>query len=364
MFRWGIIGVGLVSGAFALGVDGSMPKSSVVSVYSRTRKSSEQFAKAFGVSFVADSVQELCASGIDGVYIATPPKYHESYSLACIQAGLPILVEKPFAYDSPSALRIINAAKENGVFCMEGLWTRFLPLISEVKTLVDSGVLGELRSFRGDFMGANAPDLEVSQFDPAKGGGALMYRGIYPASLAQYFMGPIGSVSSAVNLGETGVDEDCSLLFQHVDGAISTIRASLRAGGRNDFEINGTHGRVFVKGPIMRPHIAYVALEKPRHGRALATGGRIAVIKGSGLAQRAKQVVTGMPLFSRYPGERKIVKYYSGNGFTHEVEAFIGGVSAGLLESEVMPLCDTLDMMKVIDDVRVTSGVLKIDVGS
>ena len=359
MFRWGIIGVGLVSGAFAIGVDGCKSRASVVSVYSRARGSAEQFAKDFGVGFVADSVQELCASGIDAVYIATPPRYHESYALACIQSGLPVLIEKPFAYDSPSALRIINAARENGVFCMEGLWTRFLPLISRVKTLIDSGVLGELRLFRGDFMGANAPNLEVSQFDPDKGGGALMYRGIYPASLAQYFMGPIDSVSSTVNIGDTGVDEDCSLSLRHKNGAISTIRASLRVGGRNDLEIHGTHGRVFVKGPIMRPHIAYVALEEPRHGRAQATRGRIEVIKSSGFAQKAKQVAIGLPILSRSPGERKIVHYYTGNGFTHEVEAFMAGVSAGLLESEVMPLCDTLEIMEIIDDVRVSHGILE-----
>jgi hypothetical protein len=109
----------------------------------------------------------------------------------------------------------------------------------------------------------------------------------------------------------------------------------------------------------MRPHIAYVALEGPRYGRAQANRGRIEVIKRSGFAQKAKQIATGLPVFSRYPGERKIVHYYTGNGFTHEVEAFMEGVSAGLLESEVMPLCDTLEIMEMIDDVRVSHGILE-----
>ena len=359
MFKWGIIGVGLVSRAFTVGVNGCASSASVVSVYSQNKKSSEHFARDFGIEFVTGSVEELCASGIDAVYIATPPKYHEVYALACISSGLPILVEKPFAYDSCAALRIINAANEKGVFCMEGLWTRFLPLISEVKTLVGSGLLGELRSFRGDFMGANVPNLEVSQFDPAKGGGALMYRAIYPLSLAQYFMGPIDEVSSMVNIGDTGVDEDCSLCVQHSGGAISTIRASLRVGGRNDFEIHGTHGRVFVKGPIMRPHIAYVSFTKPLEGKALGKGGRLDAIRGSSFFQKVKQVVTRLPFFSRYPGETEIAHYYRGNGFTHEVEDFMSGVSSGLIESEVMPLSDTLEMMKLMDDLRASWSILE-----
>jgi len=352
MFKWGIIGTGLVSRAFIVGVNGCTSSVSVISVYSKKKESSEHFARDFGIEFVADSVEELCASGIDAVYIATPPKYHEEYALACISLGLPILVEKPFAYDSRAALRIINAANERGVFCMEGLWTRFLPLISEVKTLVNSGLLGDLRSFRGDFMAANVPDLEVSQFDPAKGGGALMYRGIYPLSLAQYLMGSIDNVSSMASIGDTGVDEDCSLCVRHSGGAISTIRASLRVGGRSDFEIHGTHGRVYVKGPIMRPHIAYVSFSKPLKGKALGKRGRLDAIRGSGFFQKVKQMVTRLPYFSRYPGETEIAHYYRGNGFTHEIEAFMSGVSSGLLESEVMPLDDTLEMMKLMDNLR------------
>ena len=102
----------------------------------------------------------------------------------------------------------------------------------------------------------------------------------------------------------------------------------------------------------MRPHIAYVSFSKPLKGKALGKRGRLDAIRGSGFFQKVKQMVTRLPYFSRYPGETEIAHYYRGNGFTHEIEAFMSGVSSGLLESEVMPLDDTLEMMKLMDNLR------------
>jgi predicted dehydrogenase len=352
MFKWGIIGTGVVSNAFASGIKACNVQASVTSVYSRNKKSSHNFASSFNVKNIASNIEDLCNSGIDAVYIATPPKFHEKHAIECINLGIPVLIEKPFAYDSLAALRICDAAKEKNIFCMEGLWTRFLPLISELKNLINSGVLGELRFFKGDFMNANFPSKEVSQFDPKKGGGALMYRGVYALSLAQYFMGSFQKVSSIVNIGDTGVDDDCSINIQHVNGSISNIRASLRVNGENDLELHGTKGMIYVKGPIMRPQYANMKLYKPSNSNHPVKYGRLHFFKNTNFAQKLIQFKNHNKVFNVTQGGKKITKYYKGNGFSHEIEAFMQGVKDSSLESEIMPLSDTLEIMKTMDCLR------------
>ena len=131
LFRWGVLGTGPVSRNFLLGLRACAERTSVTVVASRNRSNAERFAADFGVPIVAASYEAAAAAPqIDALYIATPPSEHESHALAGIAAGKPVLIEKPFAMDATSAARIIEAARGKRVFCMEAMWTRFLPLIS------------------------------------------------------------------------------------------------------------------------------------------------------------------------------------------------------------------------------------------
>lgn len=352
MFKWGIVGTGLVSSAFVNGVKGCSSDAAVAAVYSKNNASSKKFASSFNIKKVASNFEELCSLNLDAVYIATPPKYHEKYAIGCIKSGLPVLIEKPFAYDSMAAMRICNAAKENNVFCMEGLWTRFLPLISEVKKFISNGDLGELKFFRGEFMNANITSTESSLFDLHKGGGALMYRGVYPLSLAQYFMGSIEKVSSIASIGSTGVDEDCSINIMHTNGAISNVRASLTVSGENNFEVHGTRGKICIKGPIMRPKFATISYYEPSKISRFNPKNKFDSLKSSDFVQKIKQFKDHNSLFGCISRGKKITKYYKGNGFTHEIDEFMQGVFNGKLESKIMPLDESIEIMKIIDDLR------------
>ena len=131
-FSWGVLGTGPVSRNFLLGLRFCSEQASVTVVASRNRSNAERFAADFGVPVVAATYEDAAvAPHIDAVYIATPPSEHESHALAAIAAGKPVLIEKPFAMDATSAARIIDLAQKKHVFCMEAMWTRFLPLISE-----------------------------------------------------------------------------------------------------------------------------------------------------------------------------------------------------------------------------------------
>ena len=349
--NWAILGTGVVSRKFVAGLR-QMPGLGTVTVAaSRRLENAQAFAKALAIPTAVDDYRAAVSrTDVDLVYIATPPSEHEAHALMAIAAGKAVLIEKPFALDGAAARRIAEAARTAGVFCMEAMWTRFLPLTAEVRSLIASGALGELRALQGSFMISNAPDPDASLFGPARGGGALMHRGVYPLSLARLFLGPVENVTAHGRLGSTGVDEDCTLVLGHAGGAISTLTASLRAPGPNDLTIAGTKGRIAIEAPIYRPFRARLTPVTPR-GNA-GGGGRFEALKEGVAAQRLLQILPGglRGLLSR--GGRTIRRPYHGNGYGHEAAEVIRCLGAGLTESPLMPLQDSIEIMDVIDAAR------------
>lgn len=353
-FRWAILGTGAVSYTFLLGLEACSKPATAAVVASRTRSNAERFAADFGIPVVASSYEEAAASAdVDALYIATPPSAHEAHALAGIAAGKPVLIEKPFAMDAAASARIVRAARERQVFCMEGMWTRFQPLIGAVRKRLAAGEIGEIRGFRGEFCGPNRPDASVSNFDPARGGGALMHKGVYAVSLARLFLGPVAEVSATARIGSTGVDEDCALMLTHASGSISTIRASNRTMGSNDVLIYGTKGLLHLMSPIARPTAARITF----HAESSGGGGhrsmgklqrKLAAGLGQGLKQRADFVIRALRSAAGTP----VAGYYRGNGFNYEADALMAAVAAGATESELMPLEESLEIMTIVDKAR------------
>lgn len=347
-FDWAILGTGVVARKFALDlchVEGAV----LHSVASRKPDNATRFARDLSVDHAAENYASA-VQGADAVYIATPPAQHEAHALLAIQAGKAVLIEKPFALDADAARRIAQAAKAADVFCMEAMWTRFQPLLGSVRARLEAGEIGELRGFEAAFLAANTPDPAASSFDPDRGGGALMHRGVYPLSLARFLMGPIAASQSFGRLGTTGVDEDSALILRHNSGAISTLRASLRVSGADGISVYGTKGTLHFSGPIWRPTGAVLTRTYP--------GG-----SGPGRARRFeafRESSTGMRLsgalkhvrhaFGR--GQTRINVPFSGNGYRHEALVVMDAVQLGQTQSELMPLCESIEIMEIIDQAR------------
>lgn len=349
--RWAVLGTGVVSRKFVQGLQSLGQSALVVTVASRDPQKAEDFAKKFGIqNAAADYASAVIHSDVDAVYIATPPSEHEAHALLAIAAGKAVLIEKPFALDATAARRIADAAEAGGVFCMEAMWTRFLPLLDAVRDSLVAGELGELRSFQGSFLGSDVPDGRTSLFDPLRGGGALMHRAIYPLSLARHLLGPIEDVIATGRIGATGVDEDCTLVLRHLGGAISTISASLRAFGSNDMTISGTRGMLNVFPPIFRPWQARMSLGVPRTAQA-PHGGRLQALRETGMAQRLNQV---LPFGLRHMlGRGKTIrKPYEGNGYQYEAIEVAQCLTRGDMTSLLMPVSESIEIMAVIDRAR------------
>ena len=147
--NWGIVGSGWVAGDFAQGLL-HVPGARLAAVCAR--KGAPDFAKRHSVARSYTKVAELVADPeIDIVYIATPNHLHAGQSCAALEAGKPVLCEKPFAMNAAEARQVIALARSRSLFCMEAMWMRFLPAMQRVRELLVAGAVGDVRMVSANF---------------------------------------------------------------------------------------------------------------------------------------------------------------------------------------------------------------------
>jgi predicted dehydrogenase len=346
-FRWGVFGTGAISAKFVAGLAAARDAEAVF-IASRTLGKAQKFAAGMGIPrAIAGYAEAAAGGGVDAIYIATPPSEHAAHALLCIEAGIPVLVEKPFAANAADAQRVAAAARAKSVFVMEGLWTRFLPAAQALREKVAARTVGDARIVSGNFGTSQVPDHTNGMFNPALGGGAVAHLGAYPLSLAQWLFGTATRVQAIGTIGATGVDEDAAFQLQYPGGVTGSFFVSLRAWAPDDFQVLGTEGMLGFRGSIVRPYGLYVSRETPR-GFEEAQFGWKAQLRQHGLVHHIAQR-TGRS--SR--GRGALVDYrYGGNGFHYEADEVRTCVSRGAVESQVMPLNDSIAVAATADRIR------------
>lgn len=347
--RWAIFGTGTISAKFVAGLRHA-PGASASLVASRSAQNGQRFADIFGIGRAVEGYEAAAGSGgADIAYIGTPPSEHARHAILCLEAGLPVLIEKPFAASASEARRIADAARAAGLFCMEAMWTRFIPAAQRLKAVVDAGELGEIHQVSGNFCFSNAPDPANGSFDPARGGGALAQLGIYPLSLAHWLFGPPQSLHAEGRMGETGVEEDVALAVRYRDGITGSFHTSLRATGDNGFRVLGTTGSAAFAGPIFRPHglVRRRATPRQRPRDPAAALSFKARLREHGLAQHLAQWHGLLR-----PGGKVERHLFAGNGYHYQAIEADRCIAAGLTESPVMPLAQSIALAETLDTIR------------
>lgn len=307
-------------------------------------------AESLSTRAIAKRYEDVEAGDADAVYLATPPSTHRALAIQCLERGLPVLVEKPFASSLDDADVILRCAREKSVFCMEAMWTRFLPAVRRARTLIADGAIGTVCSLESSFAIADEVDPSASIFSHRLGGGALLHRAVYPISLAVHFLGLPETTSSRRVIGETGVDEEVSLLLSFPGGSTALLRGSLRAPGSNDLTLYGTRGSLRLQSPVFRPSRVSLRTIAPR-GRET----RDHLARDNYLAQAVYQRVLPVLSIWRSMRDDRIFAPYRGNGYAHQADEVAACLAEGRLESTVMPHAETLAVMSVIDQVSATS---------
>src|SRR6476659_3826801 len=132
--RVGVVGVGVMGSNHAR-VFAGLPGTELVGVADPDRKQAEFVARTLGCAAVAD-VDALLDRGVDAITIAAPTHLHLELALACVAAGVHVLVEKPIASSVNEGREIISAARRAGVTLMVGHVERFNPAVEAIKEAI------------------------------------------------------------------------------------------------------------------------------------------------------------------------------------------------------------------------------------
>ena len=316
---WGILGTGAIAHKFARGL-AVLDDADLVAVGSRSAHGAREFAEEFSVPHRHATYGSLAEDeDVDVVYVATPNSFHRESCLLCLEAGKAVLCEKPFALNAAQAEEVIREARRRGLFLMEAMWMRFLPVMSVVRGWVADGSVGQVRMVTADFGFRTEFNPQGRLFDLQLGGGSLLDVGVYTVSLASMVLGPNPTaVESTANLGQSGVDEQAAFILGYEGGQLAVLSSAIRTQTPHEARIIGTEG--------------FVEIDPDFHSATSAT------LKADGKTEQVE-----LPL--------------EGNGFNYEAAEVGRCLRTGSLESEIMPLDETLGIMRILDQIRSLWGL-------
>lgn len=318
--RWGILGTGHIAHKFAVGLR-ALPDAELLAVGSRTQQGADRFGDEFGIPRRYASYEALAADReVEAIYISTPHTFHAANSLLCLEHGKHVLCEKPFALNAQEAEQVIAKAREKGLFLMEAMWTRFLPAFVRLREMLAEGSIGDVWMLVADFGFRARFDPRSRLFAPELGGGALLDIGIYPVSLSYMVFGPPDRIQAMAHLGQTGVDERSAMQFGYQGGQLAVLSCAISTRTAMEATIAGTAGYVHIPAPWWRTERL-----------------RLSMVDQS-------DVLIDAP-FGR------------GNGYNFEAAELMRCVRAGELESKIMPLDETLAIMRTLDAIRAQWGL-------
>ncbi len=276
---------------------------------------------------VAKSIDELLADPrIDGIYIATPHAQHGEWVRRCLDAGKPVLCEKPLVPNLAQGRALVHLARERQVFLMEAVWTRFLPIYAVVARWLRDQAIGELRAIQSSFCFPAPFEPAGRLYNPALAGGALLDIGIYNLTVTRWVLQtalgacpePLSIHATGV-LAPTGVDQRVTATLQFPGGLDSQFICGLDGCAENALTIFGE------RGVIKLPTKFWQATEA--------------------LLQRLDEP------------EQHIQAPFRVNGFEYEIEEAQRCIRAGLIESPRMTHDDTLATLGWMDEIRRQVGV-------
>jgi len=250
--RWGIIGCGDVtevkSGPALQKAEGS----ELVAVMRRNGALAEDYARRHQVPRWYDQAEALIHDPeVNAVYVATPPAFHREYALMAARAGKAVYVEKPMAMNHDECLEMIEACEAAGVPLYVAYYRRGLQRFNQIKQLLDSGVIGDVRLVQTTHLQTMRPvdgQAVPWRLQPAlSGGGLFVDLASHTLDILDYLLGPIGEVKGfAVNQsGLYQVEDLVTTTYAFESGVIGMGAWCFNAFKRKDLnEITGSQGKL------------------------------------------------------------------------------------------------------------------------
>ncbi len=197
--NWGIIGCGDVTEVKSGPAFNKVKNSTLVAVMRRDAEKAKDYAQRHNVlKWYSDANNLINDPEVNAIYIATPPSSHEEYTMAAIQAGKPVYVEKPMSVNFASASNMMNAANERNIKLSVAHYRREQPLFKKIKELLADKTIGDIRFVKLDYYRRSLSKEELSipksawRVDIAVAGGGLFHDlAPHQLDLMNYFFGEV-----------------------------------------------------------------------------------------------------------------------------------------------------------------------------
>ncbi|GLX70325.1 Gfo/Idh/MocA family protein [Paenibacillus glycanilyticus] len=313
--KWGILGCASIAKRAVIPGLHLSELNEVAAIASRNGDKAKQTAEELNIPTAYDSYEALLAdSSIDVIYIPLPNHLHKEWAIRAAEAGKHILCEKPLALNAHEAAEMVEAADQAGVLLSEAFMYRYHPRYEQIKELIASGAIGQLRGIRSAFTFNNPGDSANVRFRKEWGGGSIYDVGCYPISVARLLLGKepeAVTVNAFFSPEHDDVDMMASGLIEFEGNVALTFDCGMWAAFRNPLEILGTDGIIEVPS-------AFVT-NSPESGHYYVTT----------------------------EGERRLVEVSSVNTYTEQADSIARSITGGT--SLQFPTSDAIRNMKVID---------------
>jgi len=337
--RWGIIGCGKISHDFVNAIK-HLDDVELVGCAARNLSSAQEFAQRFKIAHAYGSYQELVSNpSIDVVYIGTLHPQHAEHTTLCLEHNKHVLCEKPMAVNAKQSERVIALAKEKGLFLMEAMWTRFMPAHAHVRKLLDEGRIGRVTMVQASFGFWMRPNVD-RLWKNEHAGGTILDLGVYPITLANQVFGARGKkpptkITAVGDLSEgEKIDTQTSITLQYGSRETAVLSTSFHANLPNEAWIIGEQGTIHI----------------PAHNSFHCA---------QGIVVKMKDGTTETFDFPQPKREDQYeFKFMDSQLMVHECLEVHRCLREGRLQSDIVPLEESLAIVRIMDECRRQIGVV------
>ena len=315
----GIIGAGRIVNTVVHALN-ALPQINCYAIASRDLARAQDYAQKHGFEKAYGSYEEMLQDPkVELVYIATPHSHHYEHMMMCIENGKSVVCEKAFTLNADQARKVKAAANEKGVYVAEAIWPRYMPSRKMINDVIASGVIGKVNTLTANL--SYKIDDKVRIVTPELAGGALLDIGVYGINFAiMHFGWDVERVESSVKMTDAGVDAMETITIFYKDGRMAVLTHSIYARSDRKGIIHGEKGYIVVEN-INNPQSISVFDDNDQ-------------------------------LLAHYDVPEQI------NGYEYEFIEAVECISAGKIESDSMPLEESIFMMEVMDSLRNSWGLV------
>jgi predicted dehydrogenase len=243
--RFGLIGTGAIAQSYVQ-VFRALPEAEIVAVADVRADAARATAENVGCP-AFDSHESLArGADLDAVLVCTPPSTHPEICRWFLEAGVPVLCEKPLCTDVASARALVDLAKRSGVLFTMATKFRFVDDIVRAKSIVASGLLGDPILFENAFTSRVEMTGRWNSDPKRSGGGVIIDNGTHSVDVMRYFLGPIEEVFAVEGkrLQCVEVEDTARIFARTVNGILGSIDLSWSINKQLDsyVDLYGSHG--------------------------------------------------------------------------------------------------------------------------